>query len=227
VTKIAENISSIRQQITQFEVRYKRESSSVKLLAVSKRIGIEKIRAAHGAGQLDFGENYYQEAKDKIDALLELNLYWHFIGPMQSNKTRGIAENFSWVHSVDREKIAVRLNEQRPVGLENLNVCVQVNLSGENSKSGVSLDECAVLCNSIDQLPRLSLRGLMAIPAPLSSFEEQRQCFYALFSKYENLKSLHSSMDTLSLGMSNDFEAAIAEGSTMIRIGTGIFGTRN
>ncbi|MDE0732324.1 MAG: YggS family pyridoxal phosphate-dependent enzyme [Gammaproteobacteria bacterium] len=227
MTKIAENISSIRQQITQFEVRYKRESSSVKLLAVSKRIGIEKIRTAHGAGQLDFGENYYQEAKDKIDALLELNLYWHFIGPMQSNKTRGIAENFSWVHSVDREKIAVRLNEQRPVGLENLNVCVQVNLSGENSKSGVSLDECAVLCNSIDQLPRLSLRGLMAIPAPLSSFEEQRQCFIALFSKYENLKSLHSSMDTLSLGMSNDFEAAIAEGSTMIRIGTGIFGTRN
>jgi len=227
VTKIAENISSIRQQITQFEVRYKRESSSVKLLAVSKRIGIEGIRTAHRVGQLDFGENYYQEAKDKIDALLELNLYWHFIGPMQSNKTRGIAENFSWVHSIDKEKIAVRLNEQRPADLENLNVCVQVNLSGENSKSGVSLDECAVLCNSIDQLPRLSLRGLMAIPAPLSSFEEQRQCFNALLSKYENLKSLHSSMDTLSLGMSNDFEAAIAEGSTMIRIGTGIFGARN
>ena len=226
MTKIAENISSIKQQIAQLEVRYKRAPGSVNLLAVSKHQCIEKVRAAHRAGQLDFGENYYQEAKNKIDTLLDLNLNWHFIGPMQSNKTRGIAENFSWVHSVDREKLAVRLNEQRPADLENLNVCVQVNLSEENSKSGVSLDKSAELCNLIGQLPRLSLRGLMAIPAPLLSFEEQTKCFNALLSKYENLKSLHPSINTLSLGMSNDFEVAIAEGSTMIRIGTGIFGAR-
>lgn len=197
------------------------------LLAVSKKQKVDKIREAAAAGLCDFGENYLQEAQEKMAALADLNLTWHYIGPIQTNKTRGIAENFDWVHSVDREKVARRLNEQRPTSLPPLNVCVQINVSGQASKSGISIGETRQLCAAVAALPKLNLRGLMAIPAPLTEQAQQRACFGELFREFTNLKSLFPGMDTLSLGMSNDFEAAIAEGSTMVRLGTSIFGPRN
>ena len=226
MTSVAENLQQLSQQIRDFERRYGRPANSVRLLAVSKQQSIEKIRAAAAAGARDFGENYLQEAESKIAALADLPLCWHFIGPIQSNKTRLIAELFDWVHSVDREKVARRLSEQRPTQLPPLNVCVQVNLSGEATKSGVSLEECAELCDQIALLPGLKLRGLMAIPAPLSGLAEQRRAFAPLAALFHRLQVIHPDMDTLSLGMSNDFEAAIAEGSTLVRLGTAIFGSR-
>lgn len=224
--RIADNISKIFDRIHGFEQRYQRPEGSVTLLAVSKKQPIEAIRAAYAAGIRDFGENYLQEAESKIQALADLDLCWHFIGPIQSNKTRPIAELFHWVHSVDRLKVARRLSEQRTDSLPPLNVCVQVNLSDEDSKSGVAMAEVEELCEQISRLDRLALRGLMAIPAPEHDFERQRAVFHALASLFQHLSKRFPRFDTLSMGMSGDYEAAIAEGSTMVRIGTALFGER-
>lgn len=227
MTHIAENISATAQKIRELEAKYGRPESSVNLLAVSKRHAEDKIRVAATAGITEFGENFLQEAEKKIAALADLNLSWHFIGPIQSNKTRGIAENFDWVQSVEREKIAQRLSEQRSPDKASLNVCIQVNLSQEASKSGTDLANVETLCRTVDELPRLQLRGLMAIPAPEEDFEKQRECFRVLAEEYQRLQKLFPAMDTLSMGMSNDYEAAIAEGSTMLRLGTALFGPRS
>lgn len=226
MTSVAENLEALRQQIGDLEVRYGRPAGAVNLLAVSKMQSADKIREAAAAGARDFGENYLQEAEQKMAELADLDLVWHFIGPIQSNKTRGIAEAFQWVHSVDREKIARRLAEQRPPHLPDLNVCVQVNLSGEATKSGSTLEQARDLCDQVALMPRLRLRGLMAIPAPLTDFEDQRAAFAPLADCFRELQLRHDSFDTLSMGMSNDFEAAIAEGSTLVRLGTAIFGAR-
>ena len=182
---------------------------------------------AHECGLSEFGENYLQEALEKIEELSDLELSWHFIGPIQSNKTKLIAENFDWVHSVDRAKIARRLSEQRPTHLPPLQTCIQVNISREYSKSGVSLEELPFLAKELRRLPGITLRGLMAIPAEADDFEYQSGEFARLRTAMENLKDIVPEMDTLSMGMSRDMEAAIAEGSTMVRIGTDIFGPRN
>lgn len=224
--KIKENIPPILSKIHDLETRYGRAESSVTLLAVSKRHSEASIREAAGAGIDNFGENFLQEATQKITSLTNLNLNWHFIGPIQSNKTRGIAEYFNWVQSVDREKIAIRLDEQRSADKPQLNVCIQVNLSEEASKSGASLKSARSLCSLVEELPRLKLRGLMAIPAPEKSFDKQRQNFRQLLAEYIRLRDVFPTIDTLSMGMSSDYEAAIAEGSTMIRLGTAIFGPR-
>ncbi|HDZ07808.1 YggS family pyridoxal phosphate-dependent enzyme [Pseudohongiella sp.] len=227
----ASNYRDIVSRIKAQEQRFGRDAGSVLLLAVSKTHGADKVREAYAAGARQFGENYVQEALDKIallaqppDALTDIS--WHFIGPIQSNKTRDIAGAFDWVHSVDRLKIAQRLNDQRPADLPALNICVQVNLSNEDSKSGVALSEAAALCASIATLPRLQLRGLMAIPAPCRDHDQQRAAFQPLAALFAQLQQQYPTMDTLSIGMSDDFDAAIAEGSTMIRIGTAIFGAR-
>lgn len=227
MTSIAENIETIRSRVLKLEQEYQRVPGSVGLLAVSKRQSLEKIRAAHQAGCEDFGENYVQEALSKIELLSDLQLVWHFIGPIQSNKTKAIASSFQWVHSVDREKLASRLSEQRDPSLAPLNVCVQVNLSNEESKSGVLLEDVSKLCKFIEPLPGLKLRGLMAIPAPLQGLQMQRASFHPLLTEFEKLQNGYPDMDTLSIGMSADFEAAIAEGSTLVRIGTAIFGARD
>ena len=224
---IAENIGKLSDRLQQLEHQYERSTGSVKLLAVSKRHPIESIVAAHQAGIEDFGENYLQEALDKIQQLSSIRVNWHFIGPVQSNKTRAIAENFQWVHSVDRLKIAQRLNHQRPPSQPKLNVCVQIKLSNEASKSGIELSEAQALCDSVEALPNLNLRGLMAIPEALPDLESQRRVFRVLAAEYFRLKPLYAQFDTLSMGMSNDLEAAIAEGSTLIRIGTALFGPRS
>ncbi len=226
MTTVAENLQQIRAQIRAFEQRYERKANSVRLLAVSKQQSSEKIQEAALAGVKDFGENYLQEAESKIAALANLGLCWHFIGPIQSNKTRLIAELFDWVHSVEREKIARRLSEQRPAALPPLNFCIQVNLSGEASKSGCALHEVDALCAELALLPGLKLRGLMAIPAALDDFAAQRAAFAPLAERFQRLQRIYPSMDTLSIGMSNDFQAAIAEGSTQVRLGTAIFGAR-
>ena len=227
VTNIAERITGLSQQIRGLEQDYGREADTVELLAVSKRHSAESIRQAAAAGLVNFGENYLQEALEKIVELKDLPLVWHFIGPIQSNKTRGIAEHFHWVHSIERGKIAERLSAQRPSELEPLNVCIQVNLSGEDSKSGIELEQATDLCATVAPLPNLRLRGLMAIPAPEENFDRQRACFAELSTMFQQLQTRFETMDTLSMVMSNDFEAAIAEGSTMIRIGTAIFGPRD
>lgn len=226
MTSVAENLQQIDERIRGYEQLYGRTANSVRLLAVSKQQSIASIQEAASAGARDFGENYLQEAESKIAALVQLGLTWHFIGPIQSNKTKLIAELFDWVHSIEREKVARRLSDQRPTGMPPLNVCVQVNLSGEASKSGVSLSECDALCDQIALLPGLKLRGLMAIPAPLDDLAAQRKAFKPLSERFSKLQRIHPAMDTLSIGMSNDFEAAIAEGSTQVRLGTAIFGTR-
>ena len=227
MTAIAENIAALSQEIRALERDAQRPEGSVTLLAVSKRHSSARIREAAAAGQLHFGENYLQEAESKIAELADLDLVWHFIGPIQSNKTRGIAAHFDWVHSVDRLKIAQRLSEQRPAAVAPLNICVQVNVSDEHSKSGVTDAEVAKLCEQIDGLPNIRLRGLMAIPAALDDYDLQRASFRQLATLYASLQTRHPDMDTLSMGMSNDFAAAIAEGSTMVRIGTAIFGARD
>ena len=226
MTNIAERINSLDAEIRGLEEKHSRLSGEVRLLAVSKRHSIGKIREAAASGLRDFGENYLQEGLDKIEQLQDLDLCWHFIGPIQSNKTRGIAEHFHWVHSIDRLKVAQRLSDQRPANLPPLNVCVQINLSEENTKSGTTLASAASLCKHIATMPRLILRGLMAIPAPLQDFDAQRACFAELRALFVGLQNSYVDMDTLSMGMSNDYPAAIAEGSTMIRLGTAIFGPR-
>ena len=224
---IAKNIERLSDRLLRIERQYERGAACVKLLAVSKRHPAESIIAANKAGIEDFGENYLQEALDKIQRLSSIRVNWHFIGPIQSNKTKAIAENFQWVHSIDRLKIAQRLSDQRePSGLK-LNVCVQIKLSDETNKSGLELVAAEALCDAVEVLPNLQLRGLMAIPAAEPDFESQRLAFRALAQEYSRLKPRYAQFDTLSMGMSNDFEAAIAEGSTLIRIGTGIFGPRS
>lgn len=203
-----------------------RRASDILLLAVSKKQPSAALREAYEAGLHCFGENYVQEALEKQEALRDLAIDWHFIGPIQSNKTRDIANGFSWVHSVDRPKVAQRLAAQRESHRPPLNVCVQVNLSGEASKSGVALHDTQALCHLISTLPSLRLRGLMAIPEALESYEAQRACFAPLRQEFERLQLHYTSLDTLSIGMSGDFEAAIAEGSTLVRIGTALFGQR-
>ncbi len=228
---IAANITLVRQAIAQAAIAAGRAANDVQLLAVSKTFGPEAVLEAAQAGQVAFGENYLQEALDKMQAVRvqrpELNLAWHFIGPIQSNKTRPIAEQFDWVHSVDREKIAQRLSDQRPEALPPLQVCLQVNVSGEDSKSGVAPDALLPLARAVVAMPRLRLRGLMAIPEPAESFDEQRRPFRQLRELQAQLAAHGIVTDTLSMGMSADMGAAIAEGSTIVRVGTAIFGKRD
>ncbi len=224
---IAENIFRVGQQIAEAAQACGRAPGAVTLLAVSKTQSAATVREAYEAGQRDFGENYVQEALDKIGALPLPGLVWHFIGPLQSNKTRDIASHFDWVHSVDRLKIAVRLNEQRPAGMAPLNVCIQVNISEEDSKSGVALADVEALCEALQSLPNLRLRGLMAIPAPCDDPVAQRAVYAPLSALLRQLQARYPGMDTLSIGMSADFAAAIAEGSTIVRVGTAIFGARH
>lgn len=227
MASITENISSVRQQIADSARAAGRSPDAVRLLAVSKTQGPEQVREAFAAGQRDFGENYVQEALAKITALPLPDIRWHFIGPIQSNKTREIAAHFDWVHSVDRVRIAQRLDAQRPAGKPPLNVCIQVNLSGEESKSGITLAEVEPVCSSISKLAHLRLRGLMAIPAPCADHDEQRRVFRPLTELLNSLRSRYPTLDTISTGMSGDFDAAIAEGSTIVRVGSAIFGARH
>jgi len=220
------SLRQVRQRITAAAVAAGRPPATVQLLAVSKTRPAADLRAAFAAGQRDFGESYVQEALEKMPALADHPLVWHFIGPIQSNKTRDIAAHFHWVHSIDREKIACRLNEQRPLDQLPLNVCIQVNISGEASKSGVSPAAAPTLAKAIAGMPRLRLRGLMAIPAQTCDPARQRALFSQLGQLQETLISQGLPLDTLSMGMSGDLEAAIAEGATMVRIGTAIFGER-
>lgn len=223
---IASNLTRLQQQIIAAEQRYGRKPHSVQLLAVSKTQPIAAIQEACAAGQKAFGENYLQEALPKIAALHQENIEWHFIGALQANKTKAIAENFRWVHSVDRLSIAERLNQQRPSHLPPLNICLQVNIDSESNKAGVDTKTLPELAASMNRLQNLKLRGLMAIPAPREIFVEQCKVFHKLNLLLQELQVLGLPMDTLSMGMSDDFEAAIAEGSTLVRIGTKIFGKR-
>ena len=224
---IQQSLAQVRLRIQAAEQHYQRLPGSVSLLAVSKTRPAEDLLQAIAAGQSCFGENYLQEALEKIAALEQYPLQWHFIGPIQSNKTRPIAEYFDWVHSVDRLKIAQRLSEQRPTHLPPLNICLQVNIDGEASKSGCSLQALPELVAQVATLPGLRLRGLMTIPEPQSEIEQQRKPFCQLREAMTSLQQQGYELDTLSMGMSGDLEAAIAEGATMVRIGTDIFGARN
>ncbi|WP_122864705.1 YggS family pyridoxal phosphate-dependent enzyme [Pseudomonas viridiflava] len=224
MSTIAANISTLEQRIRTASLAAQRDPTSVGLLAVSKTKPSSALREAYAAGLRDFGENYLQEALGKQAELADLPLCWHFIGPIQSNKTRAIAENFAWVHSVDRLKIAQRLSEQRPEGQEPLNICIQVNVSGEASKSGCTPEDLPALAAAISALPRLKLRGLMAIPEPTEDQAEQAAAFAAVRALQDQLDL---PLDTLSMGMSHDLEAAIAQGATWVRIGTALFGARD
>ncbi|ODC05515.1 YggS family pyridoxal phosphate enzyme [Terasakiispira papahanaumokuakeensis] len=225
---IAERWAQVRAEIAHAARDAGRSEDDVMLLAVSKRHPAESIREAYDAGARHFGENYLQEALDKQAQLTDLPLHWHFIGPLQSNKTREVAEHFEWVHSVDRFKLARRLSEQRPEHLPPLNICLQVNVSGESSKSGVSPTEVEPLAEAVMELPHIRLRGLMCIPAPETDVERQRRPFDMLAEQLRMLRHQHpqAELDTLSMGMSGDLPAAIAAGSTLVRVGTGIFGPR-
>ncbi len=225
--KIRDKLLTIGANIKQFAQKYQRNPEEIQLLAVSKRHSESMIREAFAAGQTAFGENYVQELLNKAEALSDLPIEWHFIGPLQSNKTKKIAQTASWVHTIDRLKIAKRLNKQRPPELPPLSVCIQLNISGEQSKSGIMLNELATLAQEINQLKQLKLRGLMAIPAPESDFHKQRQAFAKIYQAQQDLIKQGFDLDTLSMGMSNDMEAAIAEGATIVRIGTAIFGKRD
>ncbi|TXH86597.1 MAG: YggS family pyridoxal phosphate-dependent enzyme [Pseudomonas sp.] len=224
MSTIAENIAKVRARIREAAQAFERNPESIGLLAVSKTRPAQDLREAHATGQRDFGENYLQEALSKQAELADLDLVWHFIGPIQSNKTRQIAEHFHWVHSVDRLKIALRLSEQRPPHLPPLNICLQVNVSGEASKSGCSPEELPALARAVAQLPHLRLRGLMTIPEPNDDPQAQRLPLARLRQLRD---TLDMDLDTLSMGMSQDLEAAIAEGATWVRIGTALFGTRD
>jgi pyridoxal phosphate enzyme (YggS family) len=221
---ILQNLKRIRSQISQAEQNYHRKPGSVLLLAVSKTKPAKDIAEAYQAGQRHFGENYCQEALQKQQELGAYDITWHFIGPIQSNKTKALATHFDWVHSVDRIKTAKRLSEQRPNLLPPLNICLQVNISGEDSKSGIQLNELPQLCEQIAELPNLCLRGVMAIPAVQENFERQRLPYKLLIQTLGKLNI--PAFDTFSYGMSGDLFAAIAEGSTIVRIGTALFGAR-
>lgn len=242
---ISENLQAVHQAIAQAAQRFGRNPTDIALLAVSKTFPAEDVLSAWQAGQRAFGENYVQEAVEKIarveqlmqvqapqaqeqtDGLSSAGIEWHFIGPIQSNKTRLIAENFAWVHSIERDKIAHRLSEQRPDYLPALNVCLQVNISGEVSKSGVAPGQCLELARYVQSLPRLRLRGLMTVPEASEDEAQQRHAFAALAALSQTLVEAGIQVDTLSMGMSGDLAAAVAEGSTMVRIGSAIFGKRN
>lgn len=226
---IADKLSRVRQRLADAAAEAGRPAGEITLIAVSKTQAAAAIAEAYAAGQRRFGENYLQEALDKQAELTELaDLEWHFLGPIQSNKTRAVAEHFSWVHSLDRLKIARRLSDQRPPSLGPVNVCIQVNIDSEASKSGVSPDTLPDLAREVDSLPGLSLRGLMAIPAPTDDRARTRASFAALSASLQALRKLGLTgpLDTLSMGMSADLEAAVAEGATCVRIGTDIFGPR-
>ena len=227
---IGSNLQEVKRRIADACRAAGRAENSVTLLAVSKTFGADAVRAAHAAGQCAFGENYVQEALAKVDALADLrpSLQWHLIGPLQSNKSRPVAEAFDWVHSVDRLKIAQRLAEQRPAWLPPLQLCLQVNISGEASKSGVLPAEVPALAAAVAALPanRVQLRGLMAIPEPLGDLAAQRAPHRALHELLQHLQRQGLAVDTLSMGMSADLEAAVLEGATLVRVGTAIFGRR-
>ncbi|MBU0620301.1 MAG: YggS family pyridoxal phosphate-dependent enzyme [Gammaproteobacteria bacterium] len=227
MTAILSNLQATREAIARAAQAAHRSVADVHLLAVSKTFPAAAVREAYQAGQTAFGENYLQEALDKMESLRDLPLEWHFIGPIQSNKTRAIAENFAWVHSVDRLKVAERLSAQRSPQLPPLNFCLQVNVSGEDSKSGVEPEAVSELAMQVAKLPNLKLRGLMAIPAPAADEVEQRLPFSRMRAIFEKLNSLGLGLDTLSMGMSQDFAAAIQEGATIVRIGSAIFGARD
>lgn len=229
MTQIADRLTKVHCQIAAAAKAAQRQSQAIRLLAVSKTRQADELRQAWACGQQEFGENYLQEALDKIEALKDLDIGWHFIGPIQSNKTRPIAESFDWVHSVDRFKIAQRLNDQRPAGMPPLNICLQVNISEEASKSGVLPADLPILAAKVAALKNIRLRGLMAIPASSDDPEQQRKPFAQM---NELLKSLQQQLpdqplDTLSMGMSGDMDAAILEGATIVRIGTALFGPRD
>ena len=219
-------LNALRARIGEIERRYRREPGSVTLLAVSKTKPAEAVRAAVAAGQGAFGENHLQDAMTKVDALAGQGVSWHFIGAVQSNKTRPIAEHFDWVHGIEREKIATRLSAQRPTGRGPLDVCIEVDVSGEDTKSGVPPSKVEPLARLIRELPGLRLRGLMAIPRPAEDFEAQRIPFRQLREILDDLNAKGFGLDTLSMGMTGDLEAAVAEGATIVRIGTAIFGPR-
>lgn len=225
---IAANLQAVNQRIAAAAQQAGRPPGDIALLAVSKTVSADRVRAAAGAGQFAFGENYVQEGVEKIAALADVRdrLQWHFIGPLQSNKTRLVAEHFDWVHAIDRLKVAERLSAQRPAGMVPLQVCLQVNISGEASKSGVAPAEVPALAQAVALLPGLRLRGLMAIPEPEDDPAAQRRPFAAMRALLGTLRESGLDLDTLSMGMSGDMEAAIAEGATMVRIGTAIFGAR-
>ena len=225
---IDERLQRVKRRVSQASASFGRPVQDITLLAVSKTQPARAVREAFAAGQTAFGENYVQEALDKIAALGDLRpqLEWHLIGPLQSNKTRPVAEAFDWVHAVDRLKIAQRLSEQRPPGLAPLNICLQVNVSGEASKSGVAPADLPALAHAVAVLPRLRLRGLMSIPEPAADVQAQRAPHRELRRLFDQLRAEGVALDTLSMGMSADLEAAVAEGSTVLRIGTAIFGDR-
>ena len=229
MASIASKLQQVRRRIDDACTRAQRPVQSVTLLAVSKTFGVDAVREAHAAGQHAFGENYVQEALAKMGALADLrgSIQWHLIGPLQSNKTREVAEAFDWVHTIDRLKVAERLSAQRPAHLPPLQLCLQVNLSGEASKSGVAPREVAALARAVAALPMLRLRGLMSIPAPLEGVDAQRVPHRQLRELLLVLQSQGLALDTLSMGMSADLEAAIAEGATIVRVGSAIFGTRS
>jgi len=225
--EISVALAQIRQRISDTERRFNRDPDSVQLLAVSKTRPVAAIKAAIDAGQACFAENYLQEAVEKIMFFNKPELIWHFIGSIQSNKTRDIAQHFHWAHTIDRIKIARRLSEQRPDHLPPLNICLQINISGENTKSGITPDELTQLADDCSSLANIKIRGLMAMPTQESDFERQRIPFRQLRLLFTELQNSYPDLDTLSMGTTSDLEAAIAEGATMVRIGTAIFGARN
>ena len=227
MTSIEQNLQQVRQRISDAAQQCGRDPQEITLLAVSKTKPESAVKEAAVAGQQYFGENYVQEGVEKIQHLADPNLLWHFIGPLQANKSRLVAENFDWCHTVDRLRIAQRLNDQRPESAAPLNVLIQINISDENSKSGIALDDLGELAQAITQLPRLRLRGLMAIPAPEKEYARQLAVCQQMAAAFKTLQQTYPDVDTLSLGMSDDMEAAIAAGSTMVRIGTAIFGARD
>ncbi len=226
VIRVTENFRKIQDLLAKAAADAGRPAEQIRLLAVSKKKPLEAILEVAAAGQRDFGENFVQEGLEKIREAARDDLVWHFIGHLQANKTRAVSEHFQWVHTVDRLKIAKRLSEQRPHYAPDLNICIEVNIDGEDQKSGVSADQVSDLAAAIGDLPRVRLRGLMCLPAIRHGFDEQRKPFAALRELYESLIAEGHDIDTLSMGMSADYAAAIHEGATIIRVGTGIFGAR-
>ena len=227
MNKLNGRYRKVLEQISDFETRYHRARNSVKLLAVSKKKPADDILTLYECGQRDFAENYLQEALSKISAISKPDLIWHFIGPLQSNKTRLIAEHFSWVHSVDRLKIAERLSNARPTGSRPLNICIQINISDEKTKSGIKLNELSDFARQLSTLPNLKLRGIMGLPRPETDFEAQKNQCSRLKHGFDQLNEQGYALDTLSMGTSRDLEAAISAGSTLVRIGTALFGSRD
>ena len=226
MTMIAENLQRVHTRIAQACLDAGRPTSSVQLLAVSKTFSADAVAQAHAAGQIAFGENYIQEAVGKITDLVHLPLEWHCIGPIQSNKTRLVAEHFQWAHTVDRLKIAQRLSEQRPAHLPPLNLCIQVNIDGGDTKSGVAPQDALALAQAIMPLPHIRLRGLMCIPEPAPDFVAARALFIKVRALFDSINTAGVPLDTLSMGMSGDLEAAVHGGSTLVRVGSAIFGAR-